>query len=133
MFLRVIKTYFFLLILYIFLAQISLKLYFKNKVKKYPPNAIYRSANINAQCSNVTGSMNWHNNVSISVCSATFRVLTITGKVYTLLCSLQLYLEVERSGSQLVEKNLCIEWVGQHAPTPHRVNKPTRDRIEHTM
>ena len=30
-------------------------------VSKYPPNTIFRSANINAQRANVTGSMNWHN------------------------------------------------------------------------
>ena len=30
-------------------------------VCKYPPNAIFRSASINAQRANVTGSMNWHN------------------------------------------------------------------------
>ena len=33
-------------------------------VSKYPPNAIFRSANINAQRANVTRSMNWHNTQS---------------------------------------------------------------------
>ena len=31
-----------------------------------------------------------------------------------------MYVEVEPSGSQLAEKP-CIEWVGQYAPTLHRV------------
>ena len=30
-------------------------------VSKYPPNVIFRNANINSQRANVTGSMNWHN------------------------------------------------------------------------
>ena len=33
------------------------------RVSKYPPNVIFRSANINVQRENATGSMNWHNNV----------------------------------------------------------------------
>ena len=32
-------------------------------VSKYPPNVIFCSANINAQRTNVTSSMNWHNNL----------------------------------------------------------------------
>ena len=35
-------------------------------VSKYPPNVILHSANINARCANVTGSMNWHNTQSWS-------------------------------------------------------------------
>ena len=32
------------------------------RVSKYPPNAIFRNANINAQCAKITGSMIWHTN-----------------------------------------------------------------------
>ena len=34
-----------------------------SRVSKYPPNAIFHNANINVQRANVTGSMNWDNNV----------------------------------------------------------------------
>ena len=33
------------------------------RVSKYLPNVIFRNVNINVQRLNVTGSMNWHNNV----------------------------------------------------------------------
>ena len=42
------------------------------RVSKYPPSAIFRSANTNAQHANVTGSMNWHNK---TVCSWSFLLL----------------------------------------------------------
>ena len=32
-------------------------------VSKYLPNVIFRNANINAQCANVSNSMNWYNDV----------------------------------------------------------------------
>ena len=38
-----------------------LKLMFLRE-SKYPPNAIFRNANINAQPANVTGSIIWHTN-----------------------------------------------------------------------
>ena len=46
------------------------------RVSKYPPNVIFRNANINAQRANVTGSMIWHNNVEppILLCRTRLRL-----------------------------------------------------------
>ena len=52
--------------MYIFQAvrrAVNVKMFLR--VSKYPPNAIFHSANINAQRANITGSMNWHSNVEL--------------------------------------------------------------------
>ena len=42
-------------------------MFLRRRVSKYPPNVIFRNANINAKRANVTSSMNWHNNVEANI------------------------------------------------------------------